>query len=262
MKSRLVWNALVLGLLLLSTSMWSSAENELGDFRERVKVYWEARVKGDFAVLYDFHGEAQKEQLSRDEYVNASKETFPFRVLSYKLGAAEMDGDIAWVNVSYSAALVKYSNLPPRELQVLQVWIKSNGSWRPVPQEHVDNFPKPPRLRAVAEEPVLTKRAEGYWEAREKQDLARIYEYCDPQFRGRIPRDQFLQKTMGYFYLSHRIEWVEAIGNNGRVKVTYFVRPNDPAMSKLTPIEETKVERWVKMEGEWYRHITGNEGEQ
>ncbi len=53
-------------------------------------------------------------------------------------------------------------------------------------------------------------------------------------------------------YLSHRLDWIEVIGNQGRIRVTYHHKLTDKSMEKLPARDATFIEAWVKSEDEWY----------
>ena len=243
-------------LLALSIGAPAVAENDQAGLRTEAEKFWEARVKGDWLVLYDYLPAAEMQQGSREEFAVWSKDNQPFQYVSYKLGTVETDANFGWVQVGYSAKLPKYPSLPAREMEIWQVWRKVGDGWKLVPQQQANDFPVPIHRRNAAEEAVLAKRAEAYWQARAEQDLGRLYGYCDPAFRGRVSREEFLQKKARYLYLSHRIDWTEVVGDQGRVRVSYSYKPNDPSLSKLEAEQESTMEAWVKVDGEWYRHIT------
>ena len=65
-----------------------------------------------------------------------------------------------------------------------------------------------------------------------------------------------------HLYVSHKIDWLEVIGDQGRSKVTYTYKPNDPSMAKVDPVAESTIEGWIKVDGEWYRFIQVSVGEE
>jgi hypothetical protein len=61
---------------------------------------------------------------------------------------------------------------------------------------------------------------------------------------------------------SHRLEWVEVIGENGQAKVAYTDKLNDPSLAKLDskedivdPKEGIAIADWIKVDGQWYRSM-------
>jgi hypothetical protein len=254
--------ALVSGLLLLSGYASAVVANDQVGLQEQAKKLWEARVKNDGSVLYDYLSTAEKQQSSREEFSAWSKENAPFQYLSYHLGVVETDGNLGWVQVGFSVRPAKYPNLSPTELEVWQLWRKDGDAWRPVPQEQVNEYPAPIHRRNAAQELSLARRAAAFWEARARQDHGGLYSLCDPTYRSRVSRDEFLQMKARYLYLSHRIDWTEVIGDQGRVRVTYTYKPSDPSLGKLEPKQETVVETWIQVDGEWYRHIPETQGEE
>ena len=46
--------------------------------------------------------------------------------------------------------------------------------------------------------------------------------------------------------------WVEAIGENGKVRVTIKYKSSDPNLKKAPPKFVRITERWIKVDGEWY----------
>ena len=262
MRLRLATAAIGLALVVFGVCLAGAAQEEQEALGQRAREFWEARVKGDWAVLYDYLTAAEREKFGKDAFVASSKENAPFRYLSYKLGGIETEGSFGWVEVSYSLQITRYPELPAKEMHIWQLWSKVDGSWEPAPKQDAEEVPKRPQLRNTAEEPLLAKRVDGFWHAKELQDWGRIYEYCDPAYRGRVSREEFLQMKARHLYVSHKIDWVEVIADRGKTKVTYTYKPNDPSLTKLDPVAESAIEGWIKVDGEWYRLIQPAEGEE
>jgi hypothetical protein len=249
---RAVWvAALSLGLGFPLAAAEEPAEQAL---KARADRLWEARVKGEWASVYEFLLPEEQTKLTQEQYVISKKEKGPVHYLSAEIGEVAVAGDTGWVEVNYLWRPSAYSALPPTQAHLWEVWQKRED-WRPLSKELREQVPsRPPHVRPAAEEAALGKRAEAFWQAKEAQDWRRLYEYLEPGYRAQEPIDAFLKKKSVALYLTHRLEWVEVSDEHGRVKVAYTHRPNDPTLTKLDPRESTVIEDWIKVQGQWYRH--------
>jgi len=256
MKKRLATVILFCCLAWLTGEDGTFALDTAGVLGERANTFWDARVRQDWGVLYEFLSPSERDQATKERFVSQSKAKAPFRYLSYHLGEVETAGDLGWVKTEFEAKAVKFDRLPSRRVSQWQVWQKSNAEWCPLADGRSELAPGlPPRLRPAAEEARLLKRADEFWEAREKQHWGVVYEYCDPGFRQRVPAEEFLQMKAMNLYLLHALEWAEVAGDRGRVRITYRYRSSDPGLAKLDPDEISVVEDWVKVDDEWYRSV-------
>jgi len=232
-----------------------SAQSDQG-LRERAQTFWDARVREDWAVLYQYLPGADRSQTGLDEFAAFSKKNTPFRYLSFELGHTETAGDLGWVKVVSTAQVTGVSQVPPRKTESWQLWEKIGGNWFPLPAKRLEEAPsRPPSMRPASDEAALTKRANEFWEAKEKEQWGLLYGYCDPEFRKAVSQEEFLQKKARYVYVAHAVDWAEVTGDRGKVRVTCLVRPNDPYLSKVEPADDSSVEDWVKIDGVWYRSI-------
>lgn len=242
----------VLGMLMGVGSAQAQGEEEA--LKARADKFWKARVQEDWATVYHFLFLEEKDKETQEQFVAFRKEKGPFRYLSAEVGKAAVAGEIGWVELSYAARPSAYPEVPPEQVAMWEPWRLQEGQWYPVPPQQWEQLPKrPPHLRPAEEEAALTQRAHEFWQAREGQDWALIYHYLDPDYRAKISEKKFLTKKSLFAYSDHRLDWVEVTGNQGRVKVTYFRKLNDPTLYKLKPKEDSMVEEWVKVDGTWYR---------
>jgi hypothetical protein len=224
--------------------------------KERAQAFWDARVREDWAVLYRYQPGSDKSQAGLDEFTAFNKKNSVFRFLSFELGQTETAGDLGWVKVVSTAQPTGVSHVAPKTTESWQLWEKVSGDWFPIPAKRLSEVPsRPPSMRSAADEAELTKRANDFWEAKEKEQWDLLYAYCDPEFRKTISKEEFQQKKAQYIYVTHSVDWAEATGDRGKVKVTSLIRPNDPYMSKVAPVSDSGVEEWVKIEGVWYRSL-------
>ena len=234
-----------------------AAQDDSKALRARATVYWEARVKGDWATDYDFLSEAKRESATREQYVARTKDFGPFRYLSYKLSAAETAGDTGWVKVAYDSEPVLFPGIRPSHVDRWELWEKIDGKWFPVEPTQLEDLPKlPPSLRPMKEEAAVTGRANEFWKAREKEDYAAVYQLCSPGFRAKVPAEEFLGKKARNTYVGHRILWAEVKDDHAKLRIVVDYRPNDPSLTKMTPMQETTHQMWVKVNNQWYLDIT------
>ena len=231
-------------------------EKDVDVLKERAKTFWEARLKGDWATVYRYLPPAEKRGFTEEQFVSFRKEKGPFRYLSSELGRLEITGDLGWVEVRYAIQPAGFPEYPPRNMHLWQIWQKRDHNWFPLPRSKYTQVPKnPPHLRSAEEEALLSERVNEFWEAKEKEDWQFIYQQLDPHFRSKVSAEEFMSKEARYLYLSHRVDWAEVVEDHGRVRVTYTSRLLDPTLTKLSPVENSEVEEWIKVNGRWYRHI-------
>ena len=257
---RLVMTAMFLMVSLTLAGSLFAAQDEAKALRERATAFWEARVKGDWATVFDYLSEAERKGGTKDQYVEFTKEKGPFRYLSYKLGDVDVEGDLGWVKTAFSVTPMRFPGARPDQVDRWMVWEKRDGQWYPLTSKEEESVPKlPPRLRPVNEEKLVSARTNDFWQAREKGDYARIYQLCAPAFRQKVSETSFLSKKARNIYVGHRIEWAEVAGDHARVKVEVSFRPDDPQLTKMEPSQQTIFQQWIKVDKQWYLDIKGEE---
>lgn len=109
--------------------------------RERVKVFWEARLKDDAAQQYDFLEPEAKERVPMTPYVRGHG-TFEFQ--SYEIRSVRIVGEQAWVKVQYTFKMrvPQLANFGPWTQETFEIWILQDGEWyRPYKQEGAQTPP-------------------------------------------------------------------------------------------------------------------------
>ena len=66
MRLRLATAAIGLALVVLGVCLAGAAQEEQEVLGQRAREFWEARVKGDWAVLYDYLPAGEREKLDKD----------------------------------------------------------------------------------------------------------------------------------------------------------------------------------------------------
>jgi len=263
MKKMLVSLLIVSGFLLfgLNAGLAQTADSpgmvsseEVEQFRQCVRTYWEASVNRDWSTIYDLDSEAAKSNVPREEFISTTERKTFMHYLSYELGNVEISGRLAWVEMrlSYKYVFAMWEK-NATSLRKWQAWEKSDGKWYAL--EETEAPSRPPSERESADEMELARRVNEFWKARENRQEAVVYDICDPGFRARIPFERFRSMKDLLAYDSHTLNWVEAANGVGRVKVTYKFRYADPSMSKMEPNTKSNLENWIKVAGVWYRKI-------
>lgn len=243
-------------LVVVCAHPLQAARDENKVLQEQATKLWDARVKGDWATVYDYLSEEEREDRTREKYVEVSKQAGPWRYLNYKIGAVEVAKDMGWVKVEYSAEPVQFPGIKPRQRDRWEKWEKVDDRWTVVPGKRAVEFPKlPPSQRPINEEKAVQARAEQFWRAQEKSDFTAIYYLCAPDFRKKVSLEQWLLMKSQRLYLSHEILWVEVTGDHAVVRTAYEYRLNDPAVSKMAPVEDVAAHDWLKVDGQWYLSI-------
>lgn len=248
-------NAAAFGVIALLMSTLATAQEQPGEaLEQQARTFWEARVNGDWATVYDILPPAEKGDLTREQFAALHRERTPFRFHSAQVREVATEGEFGWVNVTYSVRPASEPDYTPAHVEAWNAWQRHDGQWHPLPVDQREQLPKlPPHLRQADEEAALSQRAHEFWNAKEQQDWARIYQFLDPAFRKQTTESQFLQRKAYFQYLSHRLEWTEVIDDQGRIKVAYMSKLNDPTLTKLEPKEKIVIEEWAKVDGQWYR---------
>lgn len=132
--------------------------------KERVTRFWNARLKGDTASLYDFLDPETKERVTLTGYILGQGS---FRFLSYQVQTIDIVGEKAWVNVSYrfKMTIARLAGFGPWTQESHEIWILRNETWyRPYDQSEARTPPpgvRPPQ-KILLDKPVqkLYKGAE------------------------------------------------------------------------------------------------------
>jgi hypothetical protein len=238
----------------------------LGDdqaaLQAQAKKYWRAEVKKDWKAVHALLAPDEQKAVKPEDYANyRNSKTGTFQYVSAEAGETALEGDAGWVRVTGEGVLVGFPGIQPRHLQYWQLWRKHESGWLLMSKAESQGVRQlPPNARSMAEEDALKQRADAFWKAKEAQDWRAIYGYLVPEFRAKTPLQKFLDNRSMYLYVSHRLEWVEVIEGQGRVKVAYTRKLNDPSVSKMSPEEQTALEEWVKVNGQWYRQVKSKQG--
>lgn len=224
--------------------------------RQRAERLWQARQDQDWVAIFPFQDPQAVEGVTEADYVAWAEENEPFLVHEFRLGDVLTEKDIGWVEVHCRTSMRRFTDVPPREVHRWEKWRVLEDRWYPVPPREMENYPASPAERDAAEEQRLLARFEDSWEARRAEDWDRLFALSDPRTRGDIPLDEFAEAQGLIEYLSRDVQWVEAMGDHGRIRVKILHKLNDPSMTKLAPRSLLVIERWVRVDDEWYRDLT------
>ena len=248
------WFIFILGVFV--TGCVSIEKSNTATLSEQAKAFWNARVAGDWGTVYDILSpEDEEKQASREDFSSFRKEKGPFRYLSADLHAVEISGNKGWVRVVFRSGPTGLPDSITSEVQKWQIWQNKNG-WHPVPKNEASQFPTlPPVLRLTQDQVQLKDRINTYWQAKTKQKWDDVYEFLEPGFKTHLPKEQYQKNKSLYDYVTYRIAWVEAKGDDGRARIDYTYRYNDPTVSKMPPEKKVLIEEWVKIEDEWFKNM-------
>jgi hypothetical protein len=221
--------------------------------RKRATDCWTARVSQDWKTLYACQDPALRATTTEEDFVG-KRDAGVVRYLSYELGPTEIEEGVGWSEVTYSYAITRDPTGRPTQLHTWEPWKQVDGQWYVMSPTERTNLPNtPPALRKSADARELRSRAEAYWKANTKQQWPKAYQYYDPDYRSAVPESQFVHEVASLFeYPSARVEWAEADGDKGRVKVRYQARITDPSLSRLGVQDHEIVETWVRIDGTWF----------
>lgn len=249
--------ALALAATCLASPARAADADEAAVLKETATRFWNARIQDEWGVVFDLMSEEERAAIKdREAYAAYQKEKGWFKYEKVEIGESVVDRTVGWVDIGYESSLRLYPTMPHQEVKMWQIWRKTD-QWRPVPQPLLNQFPqRPPTLRPVAEEAVISKRVEALWKARKEQDWGTVYELSTPEYRKSIKKKDFLKRRSKYQYLKYQLDWVEADGEAARSKVLYTQKLNDETLRKLAATDEVAFEVWVKdkKDGRWYRY--------
>jgi hypothetical protein len=256
MKLKKGLRLLIAASLIASTPLWAIDKDPQLD--GQIQHYWAAQAKRDWGAVYDMLTAKEQASTTRAKYIESQTKTGAFEYSDPQVKDMEIAGDMAWVNMGFNAKLLLYPNAPGHHIQIWQLWQKTD-TWHPASEAERQQSPNlPPKLRLVNEETALAKRAKAAWEFKTAQDWKSFYGFLSPAYQAIVPIESFLKKKAQYLYPSSHIDWAEVAQvkkDLGVVKITFTLKPNDPAVSKLEAQEQNLVENWVNQNGEWYFDI-------
>lgn len=228
------------------------------ELRARAVALWRARQDQNWAEVFTFRTPAERKDAKVEEFVEWSNKNEPFLIQSHTIGAVEVSEPLGWVQVNYSTRIRQFPNQPPRDAEQWQKWRRIDGEWYPIAPREAQGYPEPPSQRNAAAEARLRARFAEYWKARTERDYQKLIDLTDPADRPELTVEQVQEIEGKISFLDARIEWVEAIGERGRMAVTYKHKLDDPSLTKAPPRETTLIERWIESDGEWYLDPKGS----
>lgn len=228
---------------------------DINALRSRATELWTARKDENWQFAFGFEDPSERKDWELVKYEEWQKTNFPFKVLSFQLGGVDADGDMGWVEVTYNSLVRRFPDVPPRDATMWQRWHRVDGTWYPVHPRDLDKYPEPPTRRDAAQEARLRARFLESFECRKTRNWKHMWELFDPRDRTDSQPDDVAELEAINEYRSCDVKWVEAINNQGRVRVVYERKVADPNLSRLKPMFNEEMEKWVLFEGEWYRDL-------
>ncbi len=238
-----------------SAPLAAADAHEAAKLRTRAHQYWKARQDQNWAELYEFEVRSIMSRIEAEDFIQQASHRQPFHVRSFELTESDTEQTWGWAKVRYESVLPRFPAIPPRQVEVWQKWHRVDGQWYPVPAERLTDYPEPRADRNAVEENALRRCFLQSCELRRTGNWSRLYEWCDPPDRPAVPPEEFAKSQSLTEYLGHELEWVEVIGDHGRVRVAYRHRLTDPSLTKLPPTTEPVIEHWVKRDNRWYRDM-------
>jgi hypothetical protein len=237
---------------LIMISPAADAGDESRMLETAVQRYWDARVQGDWTVVYDLLPEEDR-PMTQEQFIAAqSKEDRGLQYLRATVGEVAVADDLGWVDVEYEVRFKEFPAIPPKRGKTWDVWRKTD-TWQPIANRLRPTVPsRPPHVRPAKDEAALMQRAEALWQARAQSNWSGVYQYLEPGYRAHVTADNFAAQQPLVAYLSPKVEWAEVSGDSGRVKVSYTAKVTDPSLAKLDPKQAISIADWLRVEGNWY----------
>lgn len=223
--------------------------------RQQAEQFWQAKQQEDWAAVFNLLDPQERADADPEKYAEWCAENEPFVIHAYTLGQVLTENDFGWVEVAYKSTIRQYANFAPRDAQQWQKWRRVEGQWHPVPRKQLEAYPLPPTQRDLDEEQRLRASFDQMWEARQAGAHQLLWEMINPADRKYVTVEQIAETEAMSKWLDHKVHWVQAVGETGTVYVTYQHKLLDPNLKKMPPQYIQLTEHWIKVEGEWYRHL-------
>jgi hypothetical protein len=224
---------------------------DVQDLRERATALWTALASEDWKTRYALEEPRVQKEVPEEEYIRWCVEKEPFTYVSFHFFGVETEGDMGWVDVERALSVRKVGTAPT-SMRVWQKWRRVDGAWYPVPTKEVDYYPSAPSLRDLEAEQALARRFQEAWEQRKSGNCTDLYAFLDPRdLAGRSVED-FCKLVSEKQYLDYTVNWIEVIGNKGRIVGAYKSKINDPNLAKMPAALDPMNEHWVLHEDRWY----------
>jgi len=201
--------------------------------------------------MFQYIEPEKRKDWSRDAFAAWSENNEPFQVLDYTIKHVEEQGILGWVTVDYTSKIRQFPQSPARKAAKLEKWSQIDGVWYLVPKEKEASIPAPPSQRDAAAERRLRERFDEAWDARRRGDHDALYQMIDLDQRKQVSPALFDKGESVIDYLGAAVQWVEVVGDRGRVCVTYTFKLADPNMKKMQPQHKTIIEDWKLQQGQW-----------
>ena len=250
LKSGVCFQVVLVALAWSTTA--AAADADRAQVEALVKKFWSAEVARDYGAVWELLGPAQQSANPRTDFITVRTEKGPINILAAEVKQVEVAGDLAWAHVKYDWVVANFPGYPTQSAERWQQW-RHTDRWAPLGPNEAGNWPLlPPQLRPLAEEARISQRAAAAWKAKVDQDWKAFYQYMSPAFKAAVPIDEFLKGRSKLLYVSAKVDWVEAKESEAKARVTYTYKENEPAMSKMKPLDGSYIEPWIKAEGSWY----------
>lgn len=105
---------------------------------------------------------------------------------------------------------------------------------------------------ATRQESALRTRVAAYWQRRQAQDLAGMYDFYSAAYRTKVSRDNFLQQTrlVRFPLTAATVTRVAITGERADVTISYsFIYPT----LRLEPLASATEEVWVRERNSWFK---------
>lgn len=223
--------------------------------RARAAQFWTAQAAEDWVSMYQFEEPARRAQSTEASFVTSHETSEPFRITSFNMTGVQTEGAFGWVDLDYRCKVRKFADAEPRDVHRLQKWRITENEWYPMPTAELDSAPECPAMRDAAGEIQLRQRFNEARELRLAAAWDRLYEFLDPRAREELSAAEFADVQTQAQVLACELEWVEVVGERGRVRAVYQVKFADPSLTKLPAMTVPKNDRWVRYEDQWYIDI-------
>lgn len=114
----------------------------------------------------------------------------------------------------------------------------------------------------------LLERVTAYWQAEVQRDYVTSYQIFDPAVRAVTPLPAYVRGKRYLTVKGFQVEGIEVKGETASVQVGYRFEieipppPAGMARASTAPVTKEGVleDRWVRLDGTWFRTVSSGEG--
>ncbi len=116
-----------------------------------------------------------------------------------------------------------------------------------------------PRIVREADDTILKRRVQEYWDSRIKGEWDKSYLFELPEYREKVSIVKYIGQNARSVvkWEGFNIKEFWTSGDEGYVRLDLKYRYTIPKMQQKGSFERVVEEKWIKQANQWYHHSTG-----